>query len=160
MGIDGAIDFADRLLYEKTGQHLSNLQYCILQQAWGGKPYRSIARLAGYSEGHVKDVASHLWRLLSEALGERITKGNCRSRLRYWLKRAGQKVAIVPMTIVPTATVTAASVDQCNDQQFVGRTDAIATIANLTAQGRQMIVIQGEGGIGKTTLAQRYLSRF
>ena len=103
MGVDTAIEFTDSLLYEKTGQHLSDLQCCILQQVWGGKTYRAIATIAGYSEGHVKDVASQLWRLLSDVLGERITKGNYRSRLVYWLKRAKRKVVHVAEETWPRA---------------------------------------------------------
>lgn len=68
MGIDTAIEYADQLLYERTGRHLSDLQSCIIQQSWQGQTYGQVATIAGYSEGHIKDVASQLWRLLSEAL--------------------------------------------------------------------------------------------
>ncbi|MEO0455623.1 MAG: NB-ARC domain-containing protein [Cyanobacteria bacterium P01_A01_bin.114] len=203
MGIDTAIEFADRLLYEKSGRHLNDLQCVILRQAWGGQTYSTIAIAAGYSEGHVKDVASQLWRVLSEALGERITKGNCRSRLIYWLKRAKRKVvsateklsaatelrgllpldskggAGLPADLPPdlpadspldsladspldspadSMTTPLEGGTAISDPHFVGREPAIATLDALFDQGHRLIVIQGEGGIGKTTLAQRYLS--
>ncbi|MEM8805296.1 MAG: tetratricopeptide repeat protein [Cyanobacteria bacterium P01_G01_bin.38] len=179
MGIDAAIEFADRLLYEKTGRHLNDLQCVILRQAWGGETYSTIALSAGYSEGHVKDVASQLWRILSDALGERITKGNCRSRLIYWLKRAKRKVVsaterlsaaterigvslessalALPSLAVPNRAASVALALPIDDPHFVGREGAIATLDHLIDQDHRLIVIQGEGGIGKTTLAQRYL---
>ena len=86
MGIESAIEYADQLLYERTGKHLNDLQSYIIQQSWKGQTYSQVASVAGYSEGHVKDVASQLWQVLSEALGERITKGNLRSRLLNRLK--------------------------------------------------------------------------
>ncbi|MBT9313320.1 AAA family ATPase [Leptothoe kymatousa] len=162
MGVDNAIEFTDSLLYEKTGQHLSDLQCCILQQVWGGKTYRAIAAVAGYSEGHVKDVASQLWRLLSDVLGERITKGNYRSRLVYWLKRAKRKVITVADRVSPhlhtavAAPAPAPTTDNI-DPHFIGRDAHIQTLEDLKSQGHKIIVIQGEGGLGKTTLAQHYL---
>ena len=42
------------------------------------------------------------------------------------------------------------------DPDFVGREDAIAHLNVLVNQGAKIIVIQGEGGIGKTKLARRY----
>ncbi|MEM8610506.1 MAG: NB-ARC domain-containing protein [Cyanobacteria bacterium P01_H01_bin.105] len=169
MGVDTAIEYTDSLLYEKTGQHLSDLQCCILQQVWGGKTYRAIATIAGYSEGHVKDVASQLWRLLSDILGERITKGNYRSRLVYWLKRAKRKMVHVAEEAWPRAiTIKASQLDQhinpapqirpqAIDPHFIGRDQAIEILNALNTQGHKIIVIQGEGGLGKTTLAQHYL---
>jgi tetratricopeptide (TPR) repeat protein len=154
MGSDIAIEFTDSLFYEKTGRHLNDLQCCILQQVWGGKTYGAIATVAGYSEGHIKDVAAQLWRLLSEALGERITKGNYRSRLKYWLKRAKHKVV---QGITPVASSPA--IDTPVTPTFIGREAALADIESLIRQGHKVIVIQGEGGLGKTTLAQHYLQQ-
>lgn len=165
MGVDTAIEFTDSLLYEKTGQHLSDLQCCILQQVWGGKTYRAIAAIAGYSEGHVKDVASQLWRLLSDVLGERITKGNYRSRLVYWLKRAKRKMVHVAEEAWPLASLAnqpvQASLQKIKPQDinphFIGRSTAIEALNSICTEGHKIIVIQGEGGLGKTTLAQHYL---
>jgi tetratricopeptide (TPR) repeat protein len=42
------------------------------------------------------------------------------------------------------------------DPDFVGREDAIAHLDNLVQAGAKIIVIQGEGGVGKTKLARQY----
>ena len=43
------------------------------------------------------------------------------------------------------------------DPNFIGREEAITQLNSLFNQGTKVIVIQGEGGIGKTKLARRYL---
>ena len=181
MRIEAAIDYADRLLYERTGRHLSDLQSRIIQQSWQGRTYSQVAMAAGYSEGHIKDVASQLWKVLSEALGERITKGNLRSRLLNRLKRTvkgatptslhplmSSSAALVSAAISTDSTSDGASVSASLDllsrpsaqsANFLGRESALLALQSL-AQTHRTIVIQGEGGIGKTTLAQQYCQRF
>ncbi|MEO0807915.1 MAG: NB-ARC domain-containing protein [Cyanobacteria bacterium J06643_4] len=170
MGIDAAIEYADQLLYERTGKHLSDLQSHILQQSWQGQTYSQVANNAGYSEGHIKDVASQLWQLLSEALGERITKGNLRSRLINRIKRTIKSAPGGPAVIATLRSaqanharaITAAIAQPSSSPQpttFLGREEAITTLHTL-AQSHRIIVIQGEGGIGKTTLAQQYSQQF
>ena len=163
MGIDAAVEYADQVLYERTGRHLSDLQSCIIQQSCQGRTYGQVAATAGYSEGHIKDVASQLWRLLSEALGERITKGNLRSRLINRVKRTLKKASPLhhsPASLhaaepAPPLAVAEASVPI----PFIGREQALQTLQTLSLT-HPAIVIQGEGGIGKTTLAQQYAQRF
>ena len=171
MGIDNtALEYADQLLYERTGRHLSDLQSCIIQQSWQGQTYRQVAAIAGYSEGHIKDVASQLWRLLSEALGERITKGNLRSRLIARVKRTLKKASPLHQFTVPTATIesgatvtasitTPVTAPTATPATFIGREWALQALQSL-AIAQRIIVIQGEGGIGKTTLAQQYAQQF
>jgi tetratricopeptide (TPR) repeat protein len=43
------------------------------------------------------------------------------------------------------------------DPNFVGRENAIAQLNTLVNQGAKVIVIQSPGGVGKTTLAKKYL---
>jgi hypothetical protein len=45
------------------------------------------------------------------------------------------------------------------DPNFVGREEAIADLNMLVNRGARMIVIQARGGVGKTTLARKYLQQ-
>ncbi|MBN3939553.1 MAG: LuxR C-terminal-related transcriptional regulator [Nostoc sp.] len=46
-----------------------------------------------------------------------------------------------------------------SDPNFVGREEAIADLDELVSAGKKVIVIQSPGGVGKTTLAKKYLKK-
>ena len=48
---------------------------------------------------------------------------------------------------------------QSADPNFVGRAGAIADLNVLVERGAKVIVIQARGGVGKTTLARKYLQQ-
>jgi NB-ARC domain len=81
MDVQEVLKLADDLLFLNTGKHLDNLQEVILRGTLQGHKYSKIADEFHCSEGHIKDIASELWKLLSEVLGEEVNKSNFRVRL-------------------------------------------------------------------------------
>jgi WD40 repeat protein len=84
MTVEEALAILDTVLEHKK---LNDIQMLVLQQCWEGKTYQEIADQVSYDPGYIKDVGSRLWHLLSEALGERVTKSNLQSVLRRNLYR-------------------------------------------------------------------------
>ncbi|MHC5764841.1 MAG: AAA-like domain-containing protein [Nostoc sp.] len=78
MNIEEALVILDTFLEHS----LSDVQEIIFRQAWEGKTYPDIAESCGYDANYIKDVGSKLWKLLSQAFGEEVTKSNFRSVLR------------------------------------------------------------------------------
>ena len=73
--------FAEKLIHQKMGNSLSDLQRTILLTTLQGerKTYDQIAKDCGYSPKYVKqDVAPKLWQLLSQVLQQKVTKANIR----------------------------------------------------------------------------------
>ena len=81
MDVKEVLRFADEMVFAKTGEHLDDLQKAILGGVWEGQKYSQIAEASYCSEGHVRNVASKLWKRLSNVLGEEVTQSNLRSAL-------------------------------------------------------------------------------
>lgn len=82
MEIDEILKLTDDLIFERTGKHLDDLQEAILRGGIQGQLYKEIACKHGFSQSHVKNVGYALWKTLSKALGEEVSKKNVRSVLK------------------------------------------------------------------------------
>ena len=147
MSAEAVLELADSLVFAATGKHLNDLQRIILQDVWQRQTYSEIACRLRYTEGHIKDVASQIWQALSQALDERVTKSNSRAVLERYLKKGAVKLTRAFSNAVQT----------CEASGFIGREAAITHLKQLISRGQRAIVLHGEGGVGKTTLAQQYL---
>ncbi|MCX7592522.1 MAG: hypothetical protein N2235_01940 [Fischerella sp.] len=85
MNIKDLLNTADKLVYESTGKHLTDLQSDLLKASYENQTYEQFANERGYCLDYIKkDVGSVLWNLLSQALGEKITKKNFRQALERY----------------------------------------------------------------------------
>jgi tetratricopeptide (TPR) repeat protein len=77
--------FVDTAVHNVIGKHLSNVEVVVLQGSWLGQTYAQIASQNNYTLEYLKnDIGPQLWRHLSEALREDVTKTNCQAVLRRW----------------------------------------------------------------------------
>jgi len=81
MDVEEILKFADNLVFAKTGKYLDNVQKAILRGTWQDQKYAKIAEELYRSEGHVRDIASELWKIFSEVLGKEVNKSNFCSTL-------------------------------------------------------------------------------
>ncbi len=150
MDIEAVITLVDQEVYRYTNKHLNDLQQAIITKVWQGRKYLEIANEYGCTEGHAKDTGSLLWKLLSSAWGKKVTKGNFRTLIKRQFDLSGIEAA-------SANNVQQNGCQTINNPNFVGRQEAIATLQNLVDRGNKIIVLQGKGGVGKTTLAQEFL---
>jgi hypothetical protein len=72
--ISTLVEFADSLVYEKTGQHLETVEKDILRQTLNGKKLSAI-EFPSYENSYVQRyLAPQLWKRLSYVAGEKVGK--------------------------------------------------------------------------------------
>ncbi|MEH1839792.1 MAG: tetratricopeptide repeat protein [Nostoc sp.] len=153
MGVEEALEFVDNLVFLKTGKHLDRTQRIILSHLWEDekRTYQDIANSVRYTEAHLKAVGAELWHFLSKVLGEKVSKSTFQGVVqRFRTTQQSQKITDIP-NLVGNGTK-----PQDLDTNFVGRDRQIAELHTLFSQGEKVILIQGEGGVGKTRLARKY----
>jgi tetratricopeptide (TPR) repeat protein len=146
MGAEEALDFVDKLVFVETGEHLDQPQRVIFCQLWRDNKlrYQDISESCGYSDAYLREVGAELWQILSEVLKEKVVKGTFQAAVeRLWRMQP----ATIPV-MSPQVTVV--------DSDFLGRDREIAELNNIITRGAKVILLQAEGGVGKTTLARKY----
>ncbi|MEW6496166.1 MAG: hypothetical protein AB1589_27150 [Cyanobacteriota bacterium] len=82
MNFEEAFKVAATAIFDKTGKHLNDAERQVLEGSWQGQTYEEMAKTYGYSDRYLKqDVGPKLWKLLSEALGQKVNKNNFRTVL-------------------------------------------------------------------------------
>ncbi len=90
MDVKEALECADRLILAKTGKHMSDVQVAIFTGTWQGKTYKEIQESYPGRSGldhKARNVAPQLWKLLSEELGEEVTKDNLQGAMKRGLEK-------------------------------------------------------------------------
>ncbi len=153
MGVEEALEFVDNLVFLKTGEHLDKTQRIILRHLWEDerRTYQDIANSLRYTETHLKSVGAELWHLLSKVLGVKVSKSTFQGIVQgFRTTQQSLKISHIP-NLEGNGTK-----PQDLDSNFVGRDRQIAELHTLVSRGAKVILIQGEGGVGKTTLARKY----
>jgi hypothetical protein len=186
MDVKDILQFTDSLFFSETGKHIDRLQETILKGALDGQKYSDIAESEHCTEGHVRNVASGLWQIISNALGHEVNKSN----LKRTLQRSYLSIRSSPFTNVsnvnfcnnsnikdsevmnnrsPTSlqdtqqTPTQPHLDLSDAPKiftFYDRTTSLTTLKQwILQENTRLIAIQGIVGIGKTALAAQLVEQ-
>lgn len=84
--IEQAVEAANRAIATIHGRSLTDIEILVLKGAWERESYDQIAARGQYATSYIsQDIAPKLWKLLSDALGEKIKKNSFKQSLqRYW----------------------------------------------------------------------------
>ncbi|MFB8795074.1 MAG: AAA family ATPase [Microcoleus sp.] len=182
MEIAEVLKLADELIFAKTGEHIDYLQDAILRGTLQNHKYPKIAEETHSSEGHLRDIGSELWKILSEGFGEDITKRNFRAILDsgkiYNISSPIGKNFVEINNVNICQERARSPTEPQNPQQspkqlhidlgdapeiftFFDRTSELSTLENwITRDNRtRLIALLGISGIGKTTLSLRLIDQ-
>lgn len=167
MNFEEGLDIVDEAVFLNVGRRLSEVEISLLKGSWQKQTYDVIADETHYSVNYLKiHVGPALWKILSAALNESVTKNNIRSVLeRCWrnLKKTeggnretgeSQGAAVVdPFPSLPSACQTDWG-EAVDVSVFYGRTAELATLNQWIISERcRLVALLGMGGIGKTALS-------
>ncbi|MEG4989484.1 NB-ARC domain-containing protein [Microcoleus sp. BR0-C5] len=180
MNLKEMLNVADRIVFEKTGQHLDDLQEAVLRGTLQRETYKEIAKDFNCSESRIREIGSELWQILSEELGEDVSKTNFRSTMErlqnsnalnfahnvssiFNICGEGRHPPNIPNSHPPNQDTSNSKQTQTLHQdlsempelgEFYDRTPELQTLTTWILQQRcRLITLTGISGIGKTTLA-------
>ncbi len=167
MELDTALEFTDSLVFAQTGKHLTDLQTAVFCASWAVKnqSYDQIAETYGYSPNYIKqDTGPKLWKLLSEVLGEKVSKTNFKAAIERQWQASSARVAQTALVVQAVETPLAAEREGSSLRQdwgeavdvsiFYGRTEEFTQLQEWIVNDHcRLVAIFGMGGIGKTALA-------
>jgi WD40 repeat protein len=151
-----ALALLDELLQP---EHLSTIQEQIFSCCWQGETYAEMAESMSYDADYIKDTGSRLWKLLSEKMGDRVTKSNVQSVLHRLQRSAVSQGTRVQPTLAASSLGSSSEVytdwgEAIDVSTFYGRTVELATLKQwILEENCRLISILGMGGIGKTALS-------
>ncbi|OYQ64428.1 hypothetical protein B9G53_12040 [Pseudanabaena sp. SR411] len=145
---DEAIALVVRLLDCKR---LTQVQQFVFQESWKAQKYTEMAVDTRYDLGYIKDVGSGLWRSLSQALNEKVTKNN----LHGVLERFAQKQENIQQSLKEQTFENRSNWGEAIDVSlFYGRTSELETLSQWILHDRcRLVTLLGMGGMGKTALS-------
>ena len=181
MNLKEVLKLADEIVFTKTGQHLDDLQAAVLRGTLQRETYKQIAKNFDCSESNIRQIGSELWQILSEQLGEDVSKSNFRSAMErlqvslfskhFSLQQYCVQISCVnfcgearhppdiPNSHPPNEETFNSTLHQDLSEMpelgaFYDRIPELDTLKTWILQQRcRLIALTGISGIGKTTLA-------
>ncbi len=159
---DPWLDTANAALMKQAGRELSDVEVAILTGANQGLTYGQIAEQSGYSASYLeRDIGPKLWRLLSKALGRKVSKTSFRSAINSYQSELDADLAGDSPTQPSSSAPSPLTIDLLEapcPPVFYGRDEELEKLASwLLGEGSQaacrLVAILGIGGIGKTAFA-------
>lgn len=184
MNVNQVLQFVDRLVVERTGKHLDDVQRAVVEGTWQRETYDDIAQKCHVTKNHVGDVGAELWQLLSEILGEDIKKSNfCSSLERVYIESSDNSNIyhingsnnnffptqisnqLCPINKLKESEINTQSTSHYHDLtvapqiiNFYARESELKTLYNsISNDNTRLISVLGLSGIGKTTLVKRFV---
>lgn len=159
MNFEEGLDIVDEAVLLNVGRRLNEVEISVLKGSWHKQTYDVIAHETHYSVNYLKiHVGPALWKTLSTALAEPVTKLNIRSilerRWRNFGKPEGGNGSAVGDTVSSLSSCQADWGEVIDVSLFYGRTAELDTLTQWIISERcRLVALLGMGGIGKTALS-------
>lgn len=155
MNLDCLLKIVDRQLIESQNRPLSSTEILILRGIWQYQTYNQIALNAGYSPGYFTTVvAPELYRRLSELIGQRVSKKNCRLILESYTTSQ----AALPQVKQNTSPCYPSGSVPLDSPFYLERSPFEKQVYQEVTKSGALIRIKAPREMGKTSLLLRILN--
>ncbi len=163
MDLSQALSIVNQAMLARFDRGLSDVETAIVKGAWQNQTYEKIAEVFGYSNSYLsRDVGPKFWKILSQALGEPVSKKNFQAALeRKWQQN---RDALQPRNNpeLNSNSTNNSSLprsdwgEKIDVSFFHGRSSEIAQVEQwIQSKNSRLLAILGMGGVGKTALATK-----
>ncbi|MEM9120233.1 MAG: AAA-like domain-containing protein [Cyanobacteria bacterium P01_F01_bin.56] len=147
---------------------LSNLQETVFCQVWEDRTYAEIADEYNYEHSYIRDIGFRLWQMLSEALGEKVSKSNVKAVFSRYARSHTPSPPVAPVERLASALIAQTSAVgvtiefpngpvPINSRLYIERPPIeTRTFAEVVKPG-SLIRLKGPRQMGKTSLLRRIL---
>jgi AAA-like domain len=131
-------------------EKLNGVQELVLRECWQGKTYQEIAEISGYDSDYVRVVGSRLWKNLTVAFEEKVSKNNFQSIIKAQVKKGKLPLSMIEF---PDGQV------PLNSNFYIERPPWEAQACEEILNPGALVVIKSPLNMGKTSLMTRVLAK-
>ena len=149
-----ATEIANQAVLTKFYRSLTDVEIIVIKGAWERQEYSQIASKHNYTTSYLsQDIAPKLWKLLTEAIGEKVKKSNFKEALkRYWEKQCWNRQLTDKYYLLSQAKHSLLNTKLYIDRYFL----EFICYENLLQPG-SLIWLKAPRLMGKTSLMERVL---
>ncbi|MBD1822690.1 NACHT domain-containing protein [Cyanobacteria bacterium FACHB-DQ100] len=134
--------------------YLNQVEEIVFRAVWEGRSYLQTAQMSGYDYGYIKDTAYKLWRSLSGAYSEKVTKHNVKAIVQRGGQKPLQESQFRSEQITDFTTSYQDWGDAIDVSTFYDRTQELTKLQQWIVCDRcRLVTLLGQSGIGKTALS-------
>ena len=161
--LETALQTLDNIIVRHQGKYLKDIEIKIFRGAWKGQTYEKIAEITGYSFEYIcGDVGYNLWKDLSIALDEKVTKTNFKAAIKREWQRNSQancnQNKIRSNSATENLTFPEGPV-ALGSPLYLQRSNCESICYETIAKPASLIRIKGVKWMGKTSLVNRILEQ-
>ncbi len=148
MDIEEVLNLLDKKVMAKRGEALNSQETEIIKRTWDDETYEEM-NIQGYSTGYIeRKISPDLWKLLSDIMGEKVTKKNFKMVLEPFIKKQNYPSLFLKAPQrqdwgnVPDISL------------FYDRVSELETLEKwIITEHCRLVALWGMTGIGKTALS-------
>lgn len=152
MNLEQRLAWVDQAVRSRRGKPLSSIEMAVVRGACQGQTYQEIATITAYSTSYLsRTFCPQLWQMLSEVLGEPVSKKTIYSVLE---KFNPNRTVLSPVQAERSQTSSCDWGEAIDVSHFYGRDLELDRLTQVIEEERcRLVALLGMGGIGKTALS-------